>query len=471
MVAPGVAYRVERELGRGGMGCTYKATNLVLNTPCVVKTLRDDAAQTSDYRARFLREAQIAAQIGRHPNLVTVVHFGQFEAAAGATPKPFYTMDWVHGVSLRDLLARSAGRQLPLRLSLQLGVGILYGISRLHERGVLHRDIKPDNVLVTKEPGAPSVPKIIDLGAASLLDDPDPSDRVLTASYAAPEQIGFETLGPTVDVFACALTLYEMLTGRHPYAAYGNSLQGMAQRFHEPVAPLSTCGIFPAALELALARALALDASQRSGCFELLHALQDLGNSLEQDPASTSHSTSPDPLPPEPEQRIRRKDLANSTQPDGAPYVLAARPSAMPAPAARAFTSPMVTSFVGLVKERAPTHERPTTTYRPPHIRAARDTALVDDVEVAQLLSNLDLGFERLPPRREKLATTKEVVAPPVRRSQSTFWYPFVAPRKWWHSLDAADRRITARLLWIPAILLSLSALMIIAAIWMGTHR
>ncbi len=320
IVAPGVVFRVERELGKGGMGSAFKVINKQLGAPCVVKLMRADAARNPAARARFIREAQTAALLRPHQNLVPVTSLGFIEDGVGDKGTPFYVMPWVEGSSVRQLLAEVKGGKLHLSFALRTVIDTLYGLARMHERGVIHRDIKPDNILVTKEDGK-VVAKVLDLGAAWLLEDPSQPDYVLTPAYAAPEQLTDGRLDEKVDVFSTAMSLFEMITGKRPYAEAGDSLAAAIQRRTVPAPLLSEYGQFPEGLTEAMIHALALSPRERLAPEAFLRKLELVGNALEKSENVHNIATAPDVLQPRSQQPgpITRADLAEPTEPGPAP--------------------------------------------------------------------------------------------------------------------------------------------------------
>jgi serine/threonine protein kinase len=320
IVAPGVVFRVEKVLGKGGMGSAYKVIDKQLGAPCVVKLMNDDAARNPVARARFIREAQTAALLRAHQNLVPVTGLGFLEDGGGDKGTPFYRMPWVEGSSVRQIQAEVAGGKLHLNFALRTTIDTLYGLVRMHERGVIHRDIKPDNILVTKEDGK-VIAKVLDLGAAWLLEDPSQPDYVLTPAYAAPEQLADGRLDAKVDVFSTALTLFEMITGKRPYSELGESLAAAIQRRTIPAPLLSEFGEFPEDLTETMMQALSLSPRDRLSPEAFLRKLELVGNALEKDQNIHTVATTPDVLQPRSQHDgpITRADLAEPTEPGPPP--------------------------------------------------------------------------------------------------------------------------------------------------------
>ena len=215
-------YRLERRLGRGGMGTVYEATDGALGRRVAVKLIREDLVGKPDAAQRFRREAQVAASFA-HPNVVTVFDFGLAGSHA------FLVMELLEGTTLREEI-RSHGRLMPLR-TVEIMRGVCAAVEAAHQRRLIHRDLKPENVfLVRAQTG--EMTKVLDFGlakflqtaAAAVSNAPTASGvetgaGVLlgTLQYMAPEQLAGGTPQPAWDLWALAVLAYEMLTGTHPF--------------------------------------------------------------------------------------------------------------------------------------------------------------------------------------------------------------------------------------------------------------
>ena len=213
-------YEIVALLGAGGMGEVYRARDPRLGRDIAVKVLSEDMASAPDRLARFEREAKTVAGLN-HPNIV-VLH--SIEEVAGTS---FLTMELVEGRSLADLVTPGG---LPLAQMLDLAIPLADALVAAHERGVVHRDLKPANVMVTREGRV----KVLDFGLAKLTQpEPDlenmqavtmaapPSsagELVGTAPYMAPEQILGGPVDPRTDLFSFGILVYELATGRRPFA-------------------------------------------------------------------------------------------------------------------------------------------------------------------------------------------------------------------------------------------------------------
>ncbi|MCP3919803.1 MAG: serine/threonine protein kinase [bacterium] len=204
-------YRIVRRLGRGGMGTVYLAEQESLGRLIALKVLDERALVDSNARIRFKREAEVAAALD-HPNIVPVYGIGEEDGYA------FIAMKLLSGPSLDELHPRHEGRISP-RVVARIGMDVARGLDAAHLHGVVHRDVKPANVLLDGE-----VPTIVDFGLAR-----SASDRSLTRTgavpgtlpYMAPELLSTDSreLDPRIDVYSLGATLYEMITGRPPFDA------------------------------------------------------------------------------------------------------------------------------------------------------------------------------------------------------------------------------------------------------------
>src|SRR6476469_9861400 len=205
-------YRLDAQVGAGGMSTVYRAFDTVLERQVAIKLMHQEITSDSDQLERFRREARAVAQLN-HPHVVGVIDAG--EDGDPDHPTPYIVFEYVEGETLKDRIKRH-GR-------LQIGEAVAYAIEiaralgAAHERGIVHRDVKPQNVLVDEEGSA----KVTDFGIARTLDQEGltADGRVLgTTDYVSPEQaLGHPVTGQS-DLYSLGIVLYEMLTGRVPFA-------------------------------------------------------------------------------------------------------------------------------------------------------------------------------------------------------------------------------------------------------------
>jgi formylglycine-generating enzyme required for sulfatase activity len=267
-------YEVMGELGRGGMGVVYRARHLALKRTVALKMiLAGDFAGAAEI-ARFRTEAELAARL-QHPNIVQIHEVGEVDG------HPYCALEYVDGGSLAHKLA---GQPLPVREAARLVEALAQAMHLAHSRNVVHRDLKPGNVLLTPA----GTPKVTDFGLARQLNADSgrtASGAVLgTPSYMAPEQASGETraAGPTADVYALGAILYECLTGRPPFR--GATLMATLEqvRHAEPVAPRQVRPEVPRDLETVCSKCLRKEPERRySSAKELA---DDLGRFLRGEP-------------------------------------------------------------------------------------------------------------------------------------------------------------------------------------------
>jgi serine/threonine-protein kinase len=287
----GGRFRVERTLGSGGMGTVHLARDAELGRLVAVKLLADNLASDPAFRRRFVREASLAARLS-HPNVVTVFDAGEDEG------RPFIVMEYVEGETLADLLHRRG--RVPVEEALGLARQAAAGLAHAHAHGLVHRDVKPQNLLLRTD----GTLKIADFGIARSADLSRLTEHgtVLgTAAYLAPEQADGGEVTPATDVYALGVVVYELLTGRTPYRF--ESLADLARaRDEEPVVPVRELAPdVPAATEAALMRALArLPEYRPSSAAELAAELEADGRERPTVPLA----------PPPPHARPRRRAWA-----------------------------------------------------------------------------------------------------------------------------------------------------------------
>ncbi len=212
-------YRLERRLGRGGMGAVYEAVDLVLERPVAVKVIREDVIGPLDLDHRFRHEAKSAARFA-HPHVVRVYDFG-----VDTYHRPFLVMELLEGGTLRQRLV--SGSPLGTADALLVLRGVCSALTAAHETGLIHRDLKPENIFLQRHAGQ-LVPKVLDFGLAKTFYRLEPlgptiapgtSAGVLlgTLDYMSPEQVAGDEADPAWDIWALAVIAYEMLTGVHPF--------------------------------------------------------------------------------------------------------------------------------------------------------------------------------------------------------------------------------------------------------------
>jgi serine/threonine-protein kinase len=211
-------YRIVRLLGRGGMGTVYLAEHIMLGRQRALKFISSELAQDAQFLRRFRREAQAAIEL-RHPNVVEVVDLDQAEDGS-----PYIAMEFVEGTDLSHALRAGA---FPLERALAITRGVALGLGAAHDKNIIHRDVKPENILLAGGNGLPETPKLLDFGIAAMKEGGTAVSRthglMLTPPYASPEQwkgMAAEELDGRADLYALGGVLYEMLTGHTCFHAH-----------------------------------------------------------------------------------------------------------------------------------------------------------------------------------------------------------------------------------------------------------
>ena len=283
-------YRLDKLIGRGGMGAVFRAENLRIGKSVALKILYRGYAPGSEGERRFLREARIAGSLG-HPNIVDVYDLGSLPGG-----KPYQVMELLEGESLGSRI-RHLGAQ-PEHEVLDIAEQILSALDAAHERGIVHRDLKPDNVLLTSR-GA----KLLDFGVSKSMTEQTLSITMTgvvlgTPYYLSPEQArGDRDVDHRVDIWAMGVLLYEALTGVLPFN--GESYNQLISRIlaARPVPPSRFQPRLTSAVEAIALRALAFDAEERfATANEMRKALREAratnaaSHEMPEDPTEVSDS-------------------------------------------------------------------------------------------------------------------------------------------------------------------------------------
>ena len=251
-------YEVLELIGRGGMAEVYLGRDKRLSRTVAIKLLRSDIAEDPTFQARFRREAQSAAALN-HPSIVGVYDFGEevVTRADGSTQTvPYLVMEYVQGHTVRELL--SEGEAVPIDEAGEIVSGVLQALGYSHRNGIVHRDIKPGNIMLTNTGEV----KVMDFGLARAIEDSAVTVTqthavVGTAQYLSPEQARGEVVDARSDIYSCGCLLYELLTGRPPFK--GDSAVAIAyQHVRElPVPPSQIAPDVPESMDRVVMKALA----------------------------------------------------------------------------------------------------------------------------------------------------------------------------------------------------------------------
>lgn len=323
-------YRLEKAIAKGGMGKVYRGTQLKLNRPIAVKVLNREFKETDpQFVRRFCLEAEISARIS-HPNVVTVHDYGETEDG-----ELFIVMEYLRGRTLAQLIHTEA--PFPAARIIRIGIQLARALREAHAQGIIHRDMKPGNVMLLDGGDEPDVAKVLDFGLVKRftpegrpagLSAAAEEDFELTCAgtllgsprYMSPEQIKGEVLDPRTDIYSLGIVLFQMAAGRPPFTGAGN-VDLIYKHIHEPVpsvASLSNGVDCPPELEHIIRHALEKDRDRRyASMSEVVEDLKRARDSItgagprlpaqvepavqtELLPALTDELTSPADLPPEP---------------------------------------------------------------------------------------------------------------------------------------------------------------------------
>jgi serine/threonine-protein kinase len=288
-------YRVLDQIGRGGMGEVYKVEHVRMGKIAAMKLLHPELARESEVVARFQREAKAVSRLS-HPHTVQVFDFGEHDGAL------FLVMEYVKG---RDLgsLAREEGA-IAYQRAVPMIVQLCLALEEAHDAGIVHRDVKPENVLVSRGTDGADYIKVLDFGLAQLREGADQGNITAkgnvigTPYYMAPEQIRGEQVDHRCDIYAIGATLYRLVTGVVPFPAK-TPVGVLTKCLTEPLEPLCARRPdlnLPAELEAVVMKAMAKDPAERHGSTrELRKALQGCLASLRADPVRVLGGTTSDP--------------------------------------------------------------------------------------------------------------------------------------------------------------------------------
>lgn len=264
-------YRLEERLGSGGMSIVYRAHDLMLERTVAIKLLRKDYSNNPQFRQQFRQEAKAAASLS-HPNIVTVHDFGL------DTNQLFIIMEYVPGKDLKSLLREQS--KISVSESIDLIVQACSGIGFAHRAGLVHCDIKPQNMLVTPDLRL----KVVDFGIARALASisPDEKSEIVWGSphYFSPEQAAGNAPSPASDVYSLGIVLYEMLTGQLPFKGETPEQLADQHRLSLPPSPRKINPLIPNSLEQILLKVLSKEPAARYRTADQLGSV--LRNSLYQ---------------------------------------------------------------------------------------------------------------------------------------------------------------------------------------------
>jgi serine/threonine-protein kinase len=263
-------YTILRVLGEGGMGVVYLASHPRLPREDALKVLPQDSERDAEYRARFLREADLAAQLS-HPHIVGIHDRGEHDG------RFWISMDYVAGTDAARLLKASYPGGMPLEVVIPMVTAVGSALDYAHHQGLLHRDVKPANILLAEPDGQAQRVYLADFGVARRIDDSAgltaDNTTVGTVAYVSPEQLRGEPVDGRADQYALACTVFHLLAGRPPYV-HTNPAIVISKHVNDPPPSIAACRPDLAWLEPVLAKAMAKDPVDRfRSCAEFVDRL------------------------------------------------------------------------------------------------------------------------------------------------------------------------------------------------------
>jgi hypothetical protein len=282
-------YVVREKIGEGGMGVVYRAEHPHISRQVAIKVLHPGADRNPEVVHRFFNEARAATEI-RNEHIVEVLDFGTL-----AEGTPYLVMEWLEGASLGSVLRSSV--KLPVAQTVYIMRGIARALKAAHSKGVVHRDLKPDNVFLVAREGEGELVKVLDFGIAKLLATGAPVGYetrtgaiIGTPAYMSPEQCrGAKTIDHRTDIYALGVIGYQMLTGRLPFAADALGELLLQHMTEQPPAAATLEPSVPAALSDVLARAMEKAPEQRPSLAELMIVMDAVGGK----PATADSTANP----------------------------------------------------------------------------------------------------------------------------------------------------------------------------------
>ncbi|MFF4604993.1 serine/threonine-protein kinase [Streptomyces sp. NPDC001339] len=318
-------YRLDDEIGRGGMAVVYRAEDLRLGRTVAVKLLAPELARDDTFRRRFAHESRVAAAID-HPHIVPVFEAGEAEGLL------YIAMRYVQGRDLAALLDRDG--PLPLDTACRIAAQVASALDAAHAHDLVHRDVKPGNILIAEgtDPDRPEHVYLTDFGLTKKSLSPTGFTRagqfVGTLDYVAPEQISGRPVDGRCDVYSLACVLFEMLTGGPPFRREDDMALLWAHQYDPPPALTELRPDLPPAVDEVFARSLAKAPDQRyETCRGFVEALRAAGRApAPEPPAATAPAHPPTQVTPSPDRTARRRSAAPPPPPHWATAVFPGRP-------------------------------------------------------------------------------------------------------------------------------------------------
>jgi eukaryotic-like serine/threonine-protein kinase len=433
-------YEIVSVLGEGGTGSVYEVRHTTLGRRFALKVLRADIARDASVVTRFIQEAKAAAAIG-HPNIVAVSDFGEMQPDKSAplgSKVPYFVMELLAGTSLANLLRQEL--ILPADRTAAIGLQCALGLAAAHEAGVIHRDLKPDNVFLVRS-GDREFVKLLDFGLAKIAGTSRVTRQGIifgTPHYMSPEQAMGQPVDHRTDVYALGVILYECLTGRVPYEA--DSFKGVLdQHIHGTHVPVEQRVQDPTQigpLGEIITRCLAKSAADRYATMaEVAAALEEAMGLI---PRSGDENYGPEGAPPM--RAAERRDAASATSTRGPLVVVLAAATVIalgvvawlaiqpppnktqsvatnPSPGPTTAATPTTTATPAVTAATTP---QPTATQTAAPTATTEDTAATaQTTPTPPTATQATTGVVR-PPNTSKTATAPTATTPPTATATTT---------------------------------------------------
>ena len=294
-------YVIVEEIGQGAMGVVYKAVDPLIDRTVAIKTINLDLSkeELANFEKRFQREVQSAGKLN-HPNIVTVYDVGRTEGVA------YMAMEFLEGKELREIL--DSGVVLPVEKVMHIATQVAEGLGFAHEHGIVHRDVKPSNVMVLKN----GLVKITDFGIAQMSSATRTMSGMVMGSpkYMSPEQVVGQAVDGRSDIFSLGIMLYEMLTGKTPFT--GENISAIMYQIlnDDPIPPRTFNQSIPEAINFIVLKALSKHPDQR------YQNAKEMARDLKRYKSLDIPAPGDEPRPPEPMERrkLLRDNLGDETQ-------------------------------------------------------------------------------------------------------------------------------------------------------------
>ncbi len=270
-------YKIQSVIGQGSAGTVYKAVQELIGREVAIKVLHDYLVSDDEFIKRFRQEAKASSRLS-HPNIITIYDFGVIPEGQ----RPYIAMDLLIGTPLSDLLAQV--ERIPLDEAIPIFSQVCSALGEAHRQGVVHRDVKPENIVLVERSGQRLFPIVVDFGIARIVEESDAAKITRTGTvcgsptYMSPEQCTSSKVDHRSDIYSLGVVIYETLTGEVPFHS-DELVRVMAMHLSDPPTPLNQVKpglFFPEALEEAVYRSLAKNPDQRfQSMEEFAKALED----------------------------------------------------------------------------------------------------------------------------------------------------------------------------------------------------